>query len=237
MKQKSQLKATSQGECGNGFAVSRNLTPHLVLTESCKPLGCETRKHPPAQLRKLAASLKTFGFVLPILLDPKARVIAGWGLVLAARQLGLPEVPAVCVAELSEAELRALRLALNRIADEAVWDREVLATEFSEILELTPEIDLEITGFETGEIDGLDGDGSDQEDELPPPIDATAIPVTRFGDVWLLGKHGLLCGDAREAESYAHLLGGRQGGHGVRRSAVQCRDRRPRVGAGRGQAP
>ena len=102
----------------------------------CKPLGRETRKHPPQQVRKLAASLDRFGFVLPILIDAERRVVAGWGLVLAARQLGLSEVPAVSLTDLSEAELRMLRLALNRITDDAAWDREALALEFSEILEL-----------------------------------------------------------------------------------------------------
>ena len=126
---------------------------------------------------------------------------------LAARQLGLSEVPAVSLTDLSEAELRMLRLALNRITDDAAWDREALALEFSEILELAPQIDLEISGFEMGEIDVLlDGRGLDQEDELPP-IDAGATPVTRVGDLWVLGEHRLLCGDALQAESYAHVLG------------------------------
>jgi ParB-like chromosome segregation protein Spo0J len=95
-------------------------------------------------VRKLAASLDRFGFVLPILIDPERRVVAGWGLVLAARQLGLSEVPAVSLTDLPEAELRVLRLALNRITDDAAWDREALALEFSELLEFTPQIDLEI---------------------------------------------------------------------------------------------
>src|SRR4030081_3645353 len=80
--------------CGNGFAVSRNLNPKLVRIETLKPLGRETRKHPPAQIRKLQASIEQFGFVLPIVIDATSRVIAGWGLALAAKKLGLPEVPA-----------------------------------------------------------------------------------------------------------------------------------------------
>ena len=126
---------------------------------------------------------------------------------LAARQLGLSEVPAVSLTDLSEAELRVLRLALNRITDDAAWDREALALEFSEILELAPQIDLEVSGFEMGEIDVLlDGSGLEQEDELPP-IDASATPVSRVGDLWVLGEHHLLCGDALQAESYAQVLG------------------------------
>ena len=103
---------------GNGYPLSRDLAPQLVPVADCKPLGRETRKHPPHQVRKLAASLKRFGFVLPILIDTEGRVVGGWGLVLAARQLGLSEVPAVRLTDLSEAELRMLRLALNRMTED-----------------------------------------------------------------------------------------------------------------------
>jgi hypothetical protein len=192
---------------GNGYALSRDLTPQLIPVAGCKPLGRETRKHPPLQVRKLAASLDRFGFVLPILIDAQGRVVAGWGLVLAARQLGLNEVPAVSLTDLSEAELRVLRVALNRIADDGAWDRQALALEFSEILDLAPQIDLEISGFETGEIDLLlDRSGIDQDDELAP-IDAESTPVSRLGDRWILGEHCLLCGDALRGESYASVMG------------------------------
>src|SRR3954452_12275811 len=107
---------------GNGFPLSRDLTPQFVAVAECKPLGRETRSHPPHQVRKLAASLHRFGFVLPILIDTARRVVAGWGLVQAARHLGLREVPAVTLTDMSEAELRMLRLALNRITDDAAWD-------------------------------------------------------------------------------------------------------------------
>jgi DNA modification methylase len=192
---------------GNGYAVSRDLNPKLVPLAGLMPLGRETRKHPPQQVRKLAASLERFGFVLPILIDPEQRVVAGWGLVLAARQLGLTEVPAVSITDLSEAELRTLRLALNRITEDSTWDREALTIELSEILELAPEIRLELSGFEMGEIDALlDGGGLDEEDELPP-IEDGAAPVTRLGDLWLLGEHRVLCADALQTESYARVLG------------------------------
>jgi DNA methylase len=207
VKQDKHARTTSCGPRGNGYVLSRDLTPRLVPVAGCKSLGRESRKHPLQQVRKLAASLDRFGFVLPILIDPEGRVVAGWGLVLAARQLRLSEVPAVSLTDLSEAELRVLRLALNRITHDATWDREALALEFSEILELAPQIDLEVSGFEMGEIDILlDGRGGDQEDELPP-IDAGTTPVSRAGDLWVLGEHHLLCGDALQAESYARVLG------------------------------
>jgi DNA methylase len=183
------------------------LTPRLIPVAGCNPLGRGTRKHPPAQVRKLAASLDRFGFVLPILIDPRGRVVAGWGLVLAARHLGLNEVPAISLTDLSETDLRMLRLALNRIADDCAWDRQALALEFAEILELAPQVEPEISGFEMSEIEVLlDGNGPDQEYELPP-IDAEATAVTQRGDLWLLGEHSLLCGDVLDAESYACVMG------------------------------
>jgi DNA modification methylase len=128
-------------------------------------------------------------------------------LVLAARQLGLTEVPVVCISDLSEAELRVLRLTLNRISEDSTWDQEALVLEFSDILELAPQTELELSGFEVGEIDFLlEGDGLNEEDELPQVIDNTA-PVSRRGDLWILGKHRLLCADALDAKSYAQLLG------------------------------
>jgi hypothetical protein len=93
-----------------------------------------------------------------------------------------------------------LRLALNRITDDSVWESEELALEISEILELAPQIDLEVIGFEMGEIDFfLDGRGLAQEDELPE-VDTAAAPVTRPGDLWLLGEHRILCADALVAD-------------------------------------
>jgi len=192
---------------GNGFAVSRNLNPNLVRIEALKPLGRETRKHPPAQIRKLQASIEQFGFVLPIVIDAASRVIAGWGLALAAKKLGLPEVPAVTIADLDEAKLRMLRLALNRLSEDSRWDLEALRLEFSDIIEISGEIDLRISGFEMGEIDAaFEGAGGDEEDDLPA-LNETSIPVTQPGDLWLLGEHRILCANALMSESYARLLG------------------------------
>src|ERR1700730_13869130 len=95
---------------GNGFAVSRNLDPNLVRVESLKPLGRETRNNPPSPIRKLQASIEQFGFVLPVVIDVDGRVIAGWGLVVAAKKLGLTEVPALTIADLDEAKLRRIRV-------------------------------------------------------------------------------------------------------------------------------
>src|ERR1700726_3092482 len=153
---------------GNGFAVSRNLDPNLVRVESLTPLGRGTRKHPPSQIRKLQASVEQFGFVLPIVIDVDGRVIAGWGLVVAAKTLGLTEVPAVIIADLDEPKLRMLRLALNRLGEDSSWNLDALKLEFSDILEISSETDLRISGFEMGEIDvAIEGPMNDADAQRP----------------------------------------------------------------------
>jgi hypothetical protein len=199
--------AIAHGSGSNGFAVSRNLNPKLVSVSSLTFLGRETRKHPPAQIRKLAESLNRFGFVVPIVVDRRNRVVAGWGLVLAARRLGLDEVPAVIISDLGEAELRLLRLALNRLAEDSSWDENVLKLEFNDVLEISNDLDLTVSGFEMGEIDRILSDGIEEEDALPV-VDEAAPPITKPGDLWRLGDHGLLCGDALAEESYRRLMGG-----------------------------
>ena len=206
MKQDKQARK-SRSAHGNGYVLSRDLTPQLVPVAGCKPLGRESRKHPPQQVRKLAASLERFGFVLPILIDPEGRVVAGWGLVLAARQLGLGEVPAVSLTDLSEAELRVLRLALNRITDDAAWDREALALEFSELWRLhRRSISSSVASRWARSTFCWTATASSKKTNCSRSTLAAA-PVSRAGDLWILGEHRLLCGDALYAESYAHVLG------------------------------
>jgi DNA modification methylase len=192
---------------GNGFAVSRDLNPKLTDVSSLKPLGRETRKHPAAQVRKLQSSLEQFGVVLPVVVDAERRVVAGWGLVLAAKKMGLLQVPAVTIDDLGEAKLRLLRLALNRLGEESSWDFDALTLEFSDILEIDVYADLQISGFEMGEIDVAFARGAgDEEDDLQA-LDENATPVAKLGDLWLLGDHRILCGDALALESYKRLLG------------------------------
>jgi DNA modification methylase len=191
---------------GNGYALSRDLNPRRIAITGLTALGRETRKHPLAQIRKLQTSIERFGFVLPIIVDRRGRVVAGWALVLAAKKMGLQEVPAITLADLGEAQLRALRLALNRLAEDSQWDPGALTLEFSEILEIDAEIDLQISGFEMAEIDvALEGASEDEEDDLFD-IGMSAEPVTRPGDLWSLGDHRILCDDALLAESYCRLL-------------------------------
>jgi hypothetical protein len=137
-------------------------------------------------------------------------ILAGHGRYLAALELGLPEVPVMTLADLSETEKRALALADNKVALNAGWDRGLLARELGELADLLPEckLDLEITGFEAAEIDGLLGDlldpEHDQADDVPPPQKAA---VTRPGDLWELGPHRLLCGAAQSAMDVGRLMG------------------------------
>ena len=200
-------RAVFQAGQSNGFAVSSDLNPKLVSIDALKPLGRQTRKHPPAKIRKLGESLEQFGFVLPIVVDADNRVVGGWALVLAARKIGLGEVPAAIIDDLDEAKLRLLRLALNRLGEELSWDLEALKLEFSDVLEITSDIDLRISGFEMGEMDAvLSVSGEDEEDVLPA-MNENEPPTTKSGDLWALGDHRVFCGDAVVAESYVQLLG------------------------------
>ncbi len=196
------------GRQGNGYALSRDLSSRLEPVDSLqRPVGREARKHPPHQVRKIGASLLRFGFVYPILVDQERRVVAGWALVLAARELGLKDVPVVSLTDLPVLELRRLRLALNRTSEDASWDKQELAIEIAEILTAEPEADPLITGFETAELDVLlDDVGTDQEDVVPVREDGSE-PISRVGDLWKLDQHRIFCGDAENPDAYRHLLG------------------------------
>jgi DNA modification methylase len=193
---------------GNGFAVSRDLAPRLVRIDALTPLGRGTRKHPPAQIRKLQASLEQFGFVIPIVIDAGCRVVAGWALAQAARKMGLQEIPAIAIADLDDVKLRLLRLALNRLGEDSTWDVDALRMEFADILEIDNAVEFSLSGFEMGEIDAAFSQvGPDEEDDFPSPS-PNRLQVARPGDVWRMGDHRILCGDALAQESYERLLKG-----------------------------
>jgi DNA modification methylase len=164
------------------------------------------RTHSDRQVRQLAASMREFGFVEPVLIDESKRIIAGHGRIAAAGLIGLTEVPTLLAGKLSEAQKRALVIAHNRLAELAGWDRELLKIELGELVEI--DYRVEITGFATGEIDlMLDTPPPkvSKDDQISPLSDSPAI--SRIGDLWLLGNHRLLCGNALEEASYAHLMG------------------------------
>lgn len=135
----------------NGYPLRHDLTPVLIAIDELKPLGRETRRHPKGQITKLAASLQEFGVRIPIVIDDQGRVIDGWAVVVAARQVGLDEVPAIKVVDLTEVQRRSLRLALNRLPEDASWNAEELHVELAELLAIDSHVDLQLTGFSTGD--------------------------------------------------------------------------------------
>lgn len=161
-------------------------------------------------MRQIAASIKQFGFVNPILIDEANIVIAGHGRVMAASDLGMNEVPCIVIAGLSDAKKRALMLADNKIAANAGWDREKLAIELPELTGLLQfeDIDIDITGFEIPEIDQLAVDFSEKLDPADEFEENEGKAISAVGDVWLLGDHRIMCGNARNAADVDHLMDG-----------------------------
>jgi DNA modification methylase len=182
-----------------------------IPIESLRPNPRNSRTHSKKQIKLIAASIRQFGFLNPIVVDEAKTVLAGHGRLEAARSDGLTDVPTICLDHLTALQKRAYLIADNRIAEQAGWNREMLAIELGELVDLLPAEDLEVslTGFEIPEIDLLLADMSaakiEPEDVLPSlPQNA----VSRQDDVWLLGKHRLSCGDARKSDSFVRLMKG-----------------------------
>lgn len=171
-----------------------------------RPARRNARTHSQKQIAQLAASIRQFGFTNPVLTDDAGKIVAGHGRVEAAKLLGLPLVPTLPLSHLSEADARAYALADNRLAEKSGWDDELLRIELGE-LETVLSFDLEVLGFATGEIDVLMEPMSKEErlSDAPEPKRATA--GVQRGDLWLLGEHRLLCGDAREPSDFERLMG------------------------------
>jgi DNA modification methylase len=181
----------------------------LKPTASLRPYPGNARRHSKRQVQQIASSIERFGFTNPVLISDDGEIIAGHGRVMAAQKLGLREVPTLKLSHLSAAERRAYVLADNKLALNAGWDADTLAIELQALIDI--EFDVSLTGFSLAEIDvTLDQAREssphepDTSDVVPEPPE---VPVTRPGDVWLLGRHRLLCGDARERDAYARLLG------------------------------
>lgn len=169
------------------------------------PYARNARTHSDAQVALIAGSIREFGFNNPVLVDGDNGIIAGHGRVLAAQRLGLTTVPTIRLFHLSAAQKQAYILADNKLAEQAGWDRELLALELQALGDL--DFDLTLTGFDLAEIDALLADqttGLTDPDDVPEP---PANPVTVEGDVWLLGRHRLICGDSTKVEVVNRLLG------------------------------
>lgn len=177
----------------------------MYLVSDLVPFARNARTHSDAQVAKIAGSIREFGFNNPVLVDAKSGIIAGHGRVLAARKLGLERVPVIALSHLSEAQKRAYILADNRLAEQAGWDRELLGLELADLSELG--IDLGDIGFEGAELDALLAHGAaDPKEEATPEV--PDAPVSRLGDLWQLGAHRLLCGDATDEAAVACVLSG-----------------------------
>ena len=188
-----------------------NLAIQYVSPDRLRPYPGNARSHSRKQLKLIANSIKRFGFTNPILVTGDFEVVAGHGRLQAAKSLGLELVPVVALSTLSGADKKALIIADNRIAELAGWDRDILAIEYQGLLDLQFD-DIEVTGFSLGEIDTILDEASEKQPFEPGPEDlvptVVAAPVSRMGDLWILGSHRLLCGDARSDGDYARLLEG-----------------------------
>ena len=180
-----------------------------TLVRDLRPYAQNARTHSKKQIRQIAKSIKRFGFCNPVLVDDDNQIIAGHGRVEAAKLLEMSAVPTVQISHLSEKDKRAYILADNKLAEKAGWDREILALELQGLIDLG--VDIEITGFETSEVDLILDEAREAsdaptgpEDTIPPYTDGCA--VTQPGDIWAMGQHRLMCGDARDPATYRSLL-------------------------------
>ena len=178
-----------------------------------KPYALNNRTHSKASIARLKDAIDRFGFVTPILATSDGDIIAGHGRLEAAKALGLEKVPVVTADHLSSAEIRALRIADNKLAELSDWNEEALQIELGELMDLSlaGELDfsLDITGFEVPEIDIIiGGAGEPDAGETVAAADHTSPTVTQSGELWLLGEHRIFCGSALEAESFDVVLAG-----------------------------
>jgi hypothetical protein len=189
--------------------LSRPELPPLVViyqpVASLVPDPRNARTHPKRQVEQIAASIRAFGFANPILVDGVGGIIAGHGRLLAAKMVGLAEVPTIVLPHLSEAQQRALRLADNKIALGAGWDLEILKLELADLAVLDVDFDLSLTGFSAGEIDVVLQGQPDPDDELIPAVPVT--PRTNAGDIWICGEHRVGCGDGRDPAFLRAVVG------------------------------
>lgn len=191
-------------------APSRLQVTHRT-TDSLQADPKNARLHSPKHVQQLAKSITTFGFNVPILIDSEGRVIAGHGRLLAARQLGWAEVPTITLKHLSSDQVRAYRIADNRLTDCSTWDERLLAEQLKELAGAELDFDLEAIGFEMPEIDlriqSL-GDLDELEEPAAGPTGADEVAVSVVGDLWQLGGHRIICGSALEPAVYEALLAG-----------------------------
>jgi len=174
--------------------------------ESLIPYARNSRTHSDAQVAQIAASIREFGWTNPVLIDAEGGIIAGHGRIMAGRKLGIKEAPCIVLGSLTEAQRRAYVIADNKLALNAGWDIELLKVELGDLNGL--DFDLSLTGFDPGELANLlaeKTEGLTDEDAVP---EAPARAVTVLGDVWVLGKHRVMCGDSTSVDAMQTLVSG-----------------------------
>lgn len=185
------------------------MADHIELksVDELIPYSKNARLHSEAQVAQIAASIIEFGFTNPVLIDGEKGIIAGHGRLMAAKKLGLKEVPVVVLDHLSETQKKAYIIADNKLAENAGWDEEILASELADLKD--ENFNLDLIGFEDQELEKIfsnlyDKDEEQEKEEIP---ETSEKPISKSGDVWLLGKHKLICGDSCKTETYQTLLG------------------------------
>ena len=188
-------------------------TPRIEMqpVAALRPYAGNARKHSKKQVKQIAESISRFGFTNPVLIGDDGEIVAGHGRVMAAKELGLKTVPTVRLSHLSPEERRAYVLADNKLALNAGWDTEILAIELQALIDI--DFDVTLTGFSLAEVDlTLDQAREASTETTDGPADLIPEPegdaVSRQGDLWHLGRHRLLCGDARSADDVSRLLAG-----------------------------
>ena len=183
----------------------------LVAVEKLVPYVNNARTHSPEQLAKLRSSLREFGFINPVIIDRDFSVIAGHGRIAAAKEEGITEVPCVFVDYLTEAQKKAYILADNRMALDAGWDEELLRIEIESLQ--GADFDVSLTGFGEDEIADLfagDGEKDVKDDDFDLSAALEKAAFVERGDIWMVGRHRLMCGDATSAEDVAALMDGKK---------------------------
>ena len=193
-----------------------NLSHQMLIIyrpiDQLKPDPSNPRRHSQKQIRQIADSIKTFGFNVPVLVDADLNVNAGHGRLLACRLLGITEVPTLCLEHLTPAQARAFMIADNRLTEIATWDDRLLAQQFKDLSLLGLDFSIEVTGFDMGEIDLRIASLDEISDQADDPADAlpeftTRPPLSQVEDLWMLGRHRLLCGSALDGAAFAALMG------------------------------
>jgi len=178
-----------------------------IPTENLTPYQNNAKKHPEKQVQQLAASIQQFGFINPIIVNSSKEIIAGHGRLEGAKVLKLKQVPVILVDHLTEAQVKAYRLADNQLTMNSGYDTELLCVELADLSSLDLDFDLDITGFELPEIEFLlEGETSKDVDADDEAIEDDVPKRASFGDVWQLGEHKFICGDSTKLETYQNLM-------------------------------